>query len=155
MSFCSDCIPIASEFCTGVGLRSSLAVICLRKLAKGGYKYNEPRPPFRLIPLGFHRMLEFIFLALLVTVNGYVWPSPQLDALESARFEQLGHNEGIAGFVDPCIADNFEGNLSGRSDAADWIRNVRRSPPSPIVQLSSYRHIMIWRRTIPWTAREA
>ncbi|KAJ7821314.1 heme peroxidase [Mycena olivaceomarginata] len=69
-------------------------------------------------------MLEFIFLALLVTVNGYVWPSPQLDALESARFEQLGHNEGIAGFVDPCIADNFEGNLSGRSDAADWIRNA-------------------------------
>ncbi|KAJ6536084.1 heme peroxidase [Mycena capillaripes] len=69
-------------------------------------------------------MLEFIFLALLVTVNGYVWPSRQLDALESARFEQLGHNEGIAGFVDPCIADNFEGNLSGRSDAAGWIRDA-------------------------------
>ncbi|KAJ7728259.1 heme peroxidase [Mycena metata] len=69
-------------------------------------------------------MLQLIFLALLVTVNGYVWPSPQLDALESARFEQLGHNEGIAGFVDPCIADNFEVNGSGRSDAADWIRNA-------------------------------
>ncbi|KAJ7111057.1 heme peroxidase [Mycena epipterygia] len=69
-------------------------------------------------------MLGLILLALLVTVNGYVWPSPQLDALESARFDQLGHNENIAGFIDPCITDNFEGNLSGRSDAADWIRNA-------------------------------
>ncbi|KAJ6555634.1 heme peroxidase [Mycena vulgaris] len=69
-------------------------------------------------------MLGLILLALLVTVNGYVWPSPQLDALESARFDQLGHNENFAGFVDPCNADNFAGNLSGRSDAADWIRNA-------------------------------
>ncbi|KAJ7210136.1 heme peroxidase [Mycena pura] len=71
-------------------------------------------------------MLEFIFLALFVAVNGYVWPSPQLDALESVRFDQLGHNEGIgmAGFVDPCTTDAFEGPGSGRSNAADWIRNA-------------------------------
>ena len=144
-----------------MGLRSGLAVICLRNRSDAGYKYNElsafEKLGFRLISLGFHRMLEFIFLALFVAVNGYVWPSPRLDALESVRFDQLGHNEGIgmAGFVDPCTADAFEGPGSGRSNAADWIRNVRRSPPSRIVQLKMYRHTMIWRRTISWPAREA
>ncbi|KAJ7084267.1 heme peroxidase [Mycena epipterygia] len=71
-------------------------------------------------------MLNLIFPALLVTVNAYVWPSPQLDALEAARFNQLGHNEVSASvFIDPCNSDFFTSSgSSGRSDAADWIRTA-------------------------------
>ncbi|KAJ7144352.1 heme peroxidase [Mycena epipterygia] len=69
-------------------------------------------------------MLGLIFPALLVTVDAYIWPLPQLDALEVARFNQLGHNEGFASFIDPCNIDFFPANDSGRSDTADWIRTA-------------------------------
>ncbi|KAJ6482918.1 heme peroxidase [Mycena vitilis] len=67
-------------------------------------------------------MLKLTLLACLATraVNAYIWPSPQLDALEAMRFEQP-----LAGFVFPC--DFFiEGGVgpSGRSNAADWIRTA-------------------------------
>jgi hypothetical protein len=61
-----------------------------------------------------------------VTVNAYIWPSPQLDALESARFDQKGHNAGrIAGFIQPCDVF-FLGGLdsTGRSNVGDWLRTV-------------------------------
>ncbi|KAJ7144384.1 heme peroxidase [Mycena epipterygia] len=71
-------------------------------------------------------MLGLVLPVLLVTVNAYVWPSPQLDALESARFDQLGHNLGFASFINPCDIDFFTvpSNGSGRSDTADWIRTA-------------------------------
>ncbi|KAJ7132504.1 heme peroxidase [Mycena epipterygia] len=47
-----------------------------------------------------------------------------LDALESARFDQLGHNDGFGSFINPCDVDFFTGNDSGRSDIADWIRTA-------------------------------
>ncbi|KAF7342606.1 Peroxidase [Mycena sanguinolenta] len=63
-------------------------------------------------------------LAFLASASGYVWPSPQLDALESARFDQEGFNANpVAFFVQPC--DSFiNGSNTGRSNAADWIRTA-------------------------------
>jgi hypothetical protein len=69
-------------------------------------------------------------LAFLATAHAYVWPSPQLDALEAVRFDQLGFNmltATLATFVQPCnlfLFDPTIGPNSGRSDAADWIRTV-------------------------------
>jgi hypothetical protein len=61
-----------------------------------------------------------------VTVNAYVWPSPQLDALETLRFDQEGfHRSQIAGFVSPCTAFDFSRDENtGRANSADWIRTV-------------------------------
>ncbi|KAJ6458007.1 hypothetical protein C8R45DRAFT_943020 [Mycena sanguinolenta] len=59
-------------------------------------------------------------LAFLATAKEYVWPSPQLDALESARFDQVGHNANPPiSFVGPRDSGD-----SGRSNAADWIRTA-------------------------------
>ncbi|KAF8188883.1 heme peroxidase [Mycena galopus ATCC 62051] len=67
----------------------------------------------------------FIFLA---TVNAYIWPSPQLDALEAIRFDQSGFNTlgtTLANFVQPCTDFVFGSPTgTGRSDAADWIRTA-------------------------------
>ncbi|KAJ7920561.1 heme peroxidase [Mycena leptocephala] len=69
-------------------------------------------------------------LAFLGTAHAYVWPSPQLDALEAVRFDQLGFNTltaTLAAFVQPCnlfLFDPTIGPNSGRSDAADWIRTA-------------------------------
>ncbi|KAJ6555642.1 putative L-ascorbate oxidase [Mycena vulgaris] len=58
--------------------------------------------------------------------NAYVWPSPQLDALETLRFDQDGHNgQGLSAFIEPCDFFLFASdNHSGRSNAADWIRTA-------------------------------
>ncbi|KAF7368526.1 Peroxidase [Mycena venus] len=62
-------------------------------------------------------------LFALTTVNAYIWPSPQLDALESLRFELDRHQ--IAPFVQPCTFFIFAVNgPSGRSNVADWIRTA-------------------------------
>ncbi|KAJ7614402.1 heme peroxidase [Roridomyces roridus] len=53
-----------------------------------------------------------------------IWPSPKLDALESARFDQFGFNAGIMpGFIQPCDSFLFADD-TGRSNAADWIRTA-------------------------------
>jgi hypothetical protein len=69
-------------------------------------------------------------LTFLSTASAYTWPSPQLDALEAARFDQFGINAAstltFAGFIQPC--DRFFSSDTGRSDAADWIRTVRILP---------------------------
>ncbi|KAJ7496653.1 heme peroxidase [Mycena latifolia] len=73
-------------------------------------------------------MFSLVLLAYLATVHAYVWPSPQLDELEALRFDQDGHSRrGIATFIEPCDFFLFSfssDNLSGRSDAADWIRTA-------------------------------
>ncbi|KAJ7494262.1 heme peroxidase [Mycena galericulata] len=62
---------------------------------------------------------------LATTASTYTWPSPQLDAFESARFDQEGFAaRGIAAFIKPCDLFFFGNNLTGRSDAADWIRTA-------------------------------
>jgi hypothetical protein len=67
-------------------------------------------------------------------VNGYIWPNPRLDDLESLRWDQFGaRHTFIGGFVTPCnqfIGKNgqFEDiQYGGRTDAADWLRTVRSS----------------------------
>ncbi|KAJ7801256.1 heme peroxidase [Mycena olivaceomarginata] len=62
--------------------------------------------------------------------HAYVWPSPKLDALESLRFNQDGHNSGaITVFIEPCGRYLFDGpnvltSKTGRSDVADWVRTA-------------------------------
>ncbi|KAK7030627.1 peroxidase [Favolaschia claudopus] len=69
-----------------------------------------------------HLPLLFSFFA---STYAYTWPSPQLDALEGARWEQPLHF-----FLRPCNAFDFDpngaaaGRASGRSNAADWIRTA-------------------------------
>ncbi|KAF7305702.1 Peroxidase [Mycena chlorophos] len=65
-----------------------------------------------------------ILLAVAAAANAYTWPSPQLDALESFRYDQLGFNgHFVYNFIDPCTAAS-EGTPTGRSTAADWIRTA-------------------------------
>ncbi|KAJ7124331.1 hypothetical protein C8R44DRAFT_875382 [Mycena epipterygia] len=76
-------------------------------------------------------MLCLTLLASLATANAYSWPSPQLDALEAARFNQFilsrGPVEvsGFAGFINPCDEFPFVVDVgTGRSNAANWIRTL-------------------------------
>ncbi|KAJ6544469.1 heme peroxidase [Mycena capillaripes] len=76
---------------------------------------------------GTTQMILLTVLTWLVAVNAYVWPSPKLDALDAARFDQAGFRaHGIAPFITPCSLFVFgPPNTTGRTDAADWIRAVR------------------------------
>ncbi|KAJ7458334.1 putative L-ascorbate oxidase [Mycena galericulata] len=53
----------------------------------------------------------FLALFAAASANAYIWPSPQLDALESARS------------IQPCDQFLFAEN-SGRANVADWIRTA-------------------------------
>ncbi|KAF7328171.1 Peroxidase [Mycena venus] len=68
-------------------------------------------------------LITLLFASLATGINAYIWPSPQLDALESLRFEQA-----FADFVQPCDLFSFDSqganSRSGRSNAADWIRTA-------------------------------
>ncbi|KAJ7234801.1 heme peroxidase [Mycena rebaudengoi] len=66
-------------------------------------------------------MLSLLLFGYLATANAYIWPSPQLDALESLRFDL---NVGFASFIQPCDSFLFANANSGRSNAADWIRTA-------------------------------
>ncbi|KAJ7344024.1 hypothetical protein DFH08DRAFT_1009274 [Mycena albidolilacea] len=60
---------------------------------------------------------------LTTAVCTYIWPLPQLDALESLHFDTDQHQ--IALFVQPCTFFIFEvAGKSGRLNAADWIRTA-------------------------------
>jgi hypothetical protein len=69
-----------------------------------------------------------LLLSAATQAQAYTWPNPQLDALESLRYDQFGYNtRGTIIFqgLTPCSkADRFDA-VAGRSNAADWIRNVR------------------------------
>ncbi|KAJ7463365.1 heme peroxidase [Mycena latifolia] len=75
-------------------------------------------------------MHPFTFLAYLATAHAYVWPSPQLEALDGLRFSMARHDDaGLAIFVEPCdqfffATVNSTGRVSGRANAADWIRTA-------------------------------
>ncbi|KAK7038552.1 peroxidase [Favolaschia claudopus] len=68
--------------------------------------------------------LASTLLATAAGATAYIWPSPQLDALEAARFDVFGINSASAfsGFIQPC--DQFFSSFTGRSNAADWIRTA-------------------------------
>ncbi|KAJ7442329.1 heme peroxidase [Mycena galericulata] len=73
-----------------------------------------------------NQMYPLMIFAFFATAGAYIWPSPQLDALEAARFDQSGFNAlPMALFVSPCDLFIF-GNTgaTSRSDAADWIRTT-------------------------------
>ncbi|KAJ6494528.1 hypothetical protein C8R45DRAFT_1212458 [Mycena sanguinolenta] len=69
-------------------------------------------------------MLTLALLAStsLAGVQAYVWPSPQLDALEAMRWDQ--DRFLIAPLLRPCTLFIVGPSNSGRSDAADWIRTA-------------------------------
>ncbi|KAF7378212.1 Peroxidase [Mycena sanguinolenta] len=76
---------------------------------------------FALPNAALHLTLFIVLLS--VAVKAYVWPSPQLDALESLRFELDRHS--IASFIQPCTFFLFSvDGPSGRSNVADWIRTA-------------------------------
>ncbi|KAJ7229483.1 heme peroxidase [Mycena rebaudengoi] len=74
-------------------------------------------------------MLRLALLACFASANAYVWPNPALEELEDMLYLPIPGTSGISGvasFVNPC--DFFSGanpdGLSGRSNAADWIRTA-------------------------------
>jgi hypothetical protein len=69
----------------------------------------------------------FVAAALSTLGSAYIWPNPQLDALEHYRFDQYGYNADDNDFpvgLTPCNRSFVTDNTPGRSNAADWIRNV-------------------------------
>ncbi|KAK7053581.1 peroxidase [Favolaschia claudopus] len=66
--------------------------------------------------------LLLLLSSLSPSVDAYTWPSPQLDALEQVRWEQIG----LTAFLQPCNTFSFDPQRarSGRSNAADWIRTA-------------------------------
>ncbi|KAF7343082.1 Peroxidase [Mycena venus] len=72
-------------------------------------------------------MLSFTFLVYLLTVRAYVWPSPQLEALDGLRFGMASHDDGgLSVFMQPCDTFFFANGTgrSGRANAADWVRTA-------------------------------
>ncbi|KAJ7032746.1 heme peroxidase [Mycena alexandri] len=67
-------------------------------------------------------MLRLALFVCFATAKAYIWPSPQLDALELFRWEP--DKSGLLGLIQPCDFFLFGGSSSGRSDAADWIRTA-------------------------------
>ncbi|KAJ6541345.1 hypothetical protein B0H19DRAFT_1268363 [Mycena capillaripes] len=67
-------------------------------------------------------MFKLVLFTVFATANAYIWPSPQLDALEALRWDQ--DRNLITGFIQPCVFDIFAADNSGRSNAADWIRTA-------------------------------
>lgn len=93
-------------------------------------------------------------LGLIRIVSAYTWPNPKLDELESLLYDQFGflsHGGIVASALAPCDTFNF-GQTVNRSNAADWIRTVRRLFYR-LFQCSLhirtiFRRIMTWLRTI-------
>ncbi|KAJ7225026.1 heme peroxidase [Mycena rebaudengoi] len=67
--------------------------------------------------------LLFHFFA---TATAWVYPNPQLEALDTLRWDQTGFNSpGLTQFLGPCNSFIFDSTRkSGRSNAADWIRTA-------------------------------
>lgn len=70
-------------------------------------------------------LLSSILSALVIVGNGYVWPSPILDRMESIMFQQGGLlREGFVDGVNPC---GFGTNVEGRQNAAEWVYHTNFS----------------------------
>lgn len=73
------------------------------------------------------RLLPLLGMLISVTVShAYVWPNPQLDALEHLRYDGHGYKSinDILYPLTPCSKSFPYRRIEGRSNAADWIRNV-------------------------------
>lgn len=77
--------------------------------------------------MAFNTLLQhlLVLVALLPTFSfARTWPNPQLDELDSQRYDRTGYKaRGFAPGVIPCT-DTLSGSDSGRANAADWIRTV-------------------------------
>jgi hypothetical protein len=62
------------------------------------------------------------WIAFATPAAAWIWPLPQIDALDAVRFD----SSGIALFTQPCDSFFLGNKQSGRSNVADWIRTVRR-----------------------------
>ncbi|KAJ7843123.1 heme peroxidase [Mycena olivaceomarginata] len=60
------------------------------------------------------------WIAFATPAAAWIWPSPQLDALDAMRFD----SSGIALFIQPCDSFFLGNKQSGRSNVADWIRTA-------------------------------
>jgi hypothetical protein len=72
----------------------------------------------------------FVAVAISAVTHAYIWPNPQLDALERLRYDQYGYNRVAVIYQDitPCTTSFSPGrDTLGRSNAADWIRNACQS----------------------------
>lgn len=106
------------------------------------------------ITMRFRSTWEFSLVTLVFSnyAFAYTWPNPQLDELESQRYDRLGHNaRDLASGVDPCdlfLFNETGKDTSGRLDAADWIRTVSVETFSKIAVAEltgiSARHTMTW-----------
>ncbi|KAJ7754580.1 heme peroxidase [Mycena metata] len=70
-------------------------------------------------------MFPLALFACFATANAYLWPNPALDEVESLLYEIVIDTSSLVFFVSPC--DTFTGTggtISGRSNAADWIRTA-------------------------------
>ncbi|KAJ7249598.1 heme peroxidase [Mycena rebaudengoi] len=69
-------------------------------------------------------ILRLTFFAYLAAAQAYLWPSPQLDVLESLRFDV--EDNAFVSFIQPCDAFSFppDDRPTGRSNVADWIRTA-------------------------------
>ncbi|KAJ6464910.1 hypothetical protein C8R45DRAFT_939753 [Mycena sanguinolenta] len=64
--------------------------------------------------------LEALIISFIAVANAYIWASPQLDALEAARFVQQGFNGNLL----PCEPSSSAPTLGELIFAADWIRTT-------------------------------
>ncbi|KZV81700.1 heme peroxidase [Exidia glandulosa HHB12029] len=68
-----------------------------------------------------------MILTLYSPCAAYLWPSPNMDDLESARWDAAGYNVRTSitgGLGGPGCSLFFRGANKGRSNAADWIRTA-------------------------------
>ena len=73
-------------------------------------------------------LLQYLLVVALLPplMFARTWPDPQLDELDSQRYDRTGYNaRGFAGGVIPCNA-TLSGPGSDRANAADWIRTVSK-----------------------------
>jgi hypothetical protein len=73
--------------------------------------------------------LPLYFALSAVAVYAYQWPNPLLDELEAMRYNMIGYNQhvvagSLSGGLAPCSKPFSNTDIQGRSNAADWIRNV-------------------------------
>ncbi|KAJ3486553.1 hypothetical protein NLI96_g4162 [Meripilus lineatus] len=75
-----------------------------------------------MIPISWKSLLSMTVLPNIVLA--YTWPNPQLDELESQRYDRHGYNSrALSAGVSPCKNFLF-GDTAGRANAADWIRTA-------------------------------
>ncbi|KAJ6528142.1 heme peroxidase [Mycena capillaripes] len=69
--------------------------------------------------------LKLLFFVAVLPTNAYLWPSPQLEELESLRFEQQGFNAGDFSLLVQTCDESLEGQNTGRNQTSNWVRMTK------------------------------